>query len=168
MLEKPSAKLYERDFNLWIAAQVEALRAARWQDLDLPNMIEELDSLGRRERRAMTSQFERLWLHFLKSNYQPQKRTPSWNKSVDGAMRKIYAILQDSPSLRPYVRKIALDAYAGARRAASRETRLPLGAFPVDIPDDYHTLSVDLAKADDIDTLDALIRSASTLPEPSC
>jgi hypothetical protein len=53
------------------------LRAGRWQGLDVPNVIEELGSLGRRERRAMTSQFERLWQHLLKSNYQPQKRTPS-------------------------------------------------------------------------------------------
>ena len=38
MLEKPSAKLYERDLILWIGAQVEALRVARWQELDLSNV----------------------------------------------------------------------------------------------------------------------------------
>jgi hypothetical protein len=158
MLEKSFAKLYERDFNLWIDAQVEALRAARWQDLDLPNVIEELDSLGRRERRAMTSQFERLWLHLLKLECQPQKRTQSWEKSIDGALRKLFAILQDSPSLRPGVPAIARAAYSAARRTASRETRLSLETFPVAFPDHYEAISVDVARVDTIDGLDRLIR----------
>jgi hypothetical protein len=58
MLEKTaSPSLYDRDFNLWVGAQVEALRAARWQALDLPNVIEELDSYARRDRSAMQSNY---------------------------------------------------------------------------------------------------------------
>jgi hypothetical protein len=157
--------LYDRDFNLWVGAQIEALRASRWQDLDLPNVIEELDSLGRSDRRAIKAQFERLWLHLLKSQHQPQKRTRSWNESIDVALREIFDVLAESPSLRSQVQHSAVVAYARARRAASRETRLPLKVFPVEMPHDYERLAVNLASTDDLDVLDALIRAHTDYPD---
>jgi hypothetical protein len=159
MLEKTApATLYDRDFSLWVAAQVEALRAARFADLDLPNVIEELDGLAKRDRSAMQSQLRRLFLHMLKLRYQPEKRSHAWEDSIGQAMQKVFDILDASPSLRREVLTYAIKAYAGARTGAARETRLPLATFPGSIPNDFQSVALALADVTTDDALDALIR----------
>ena len=75
--------LYDRDFNLWVAAQQAALKEHRYADLDLPNLLEELDGLTKRDKRALKSHSRVLLTHLLKWHYQPQKRTSSWQVSND-------------------------------------------------------------------------------------
>jgi len=65
------------DFNLWIQQTAQLLREHRWQEIDLENLIEEVEDLGKSERRAITSQLIRLLLHLLKWQYQPQPRSDS-------------------------------------------------------------------------------------------
>ena len=149
---------YDRDLNLWIGAQVEALRAARFADIDLPNVIEELDALAKRERRALQSQLRRAFLHMLKMRYQPEKRTHSWEDSIGKAMQKVFDILDTSPSLRREMLDLALKAYPGARSGAARETRLPLETFSGSIPPDFQSIALTLADVTTDDGLDALIR----------
>jgi hypothetical protein len=159
MLEKAaSPALYDRDFHLWIGAQVEALRAARFADLDLQNVIEELDALAKRERSALRAQLRRLFLHMLKLRYQPEKRTHSREDSIGQAMQKVFDILDVPPSLRGAVLTYALKAYAGARTGAARETRLPLATFPGSLSNDFQSIVLALADVTTDDALDALIR----------
>jgi len=151
---------YREDFALWVGAQVEALRAGRFEDLDIANMIEELESLGKSERRAIHSQLRRLWLHVLKCRYQPKKRTKSWDDSIDDALEEIFVILRDSPSLRREFVLTAVDAYRFARRKTARETRLRLSIFP-QFGTDFSLIAHAIVNAktiDDLDALEALIR----------
>ncbi|MGD1862801.1 MAG: DUF29 domain-containing protein [Leptolyngbyaceae cyanobacterium] len=124
--------LYDRDFNLWVAAQQTALKEHRYTDLDLPNLIEELNGLTKRDQRALKSHLRVLLTHLLKWQYQPQKRSPSWQAFIDNARVEIADILDDSPSLRNYLPEIFSQCYWFARKQAAKETHLSADTFPSD------------------------------------
>jgi hypothetical protein len=64
--------LYHQDFAKWVERQVELLRSGRASALDVPNLIEELEGLTKRDERALGSQLKRIMAHMLKQRYQPQ------------------------------------------------------------------------------------------------
>ncbi len=73
---------YLADFNVWIDRTAQLLRERRWHEIDLENLIEEVENLGKSERRGVASQLTRLLLHLLKWQYQPQRRSDSWLDSI--------------------------------------------------------------------------------------
>ena len=124
---------YDTDFYAWTQAQAAALRAKKWLALDVDNLAEEIESLGRSDRRAITHQLERLLLHLLKWVYQPDQRARrgrGWRGSVRQARTAIADLLEESPSLRDYpAQRVAL-AYRRARQQSAIQTGLPLATFP--------------------------------------
>jgi hypothetical protein len=93
---------YTTDFNLWVQQTAQLLRERRWQEIDLEHLIEEVEDLGKSERRGISSQLTRLMLHLLKWQYQPQRRSDSWLDSITDARTQIELAIQDSPSLKSY------------------------------------------------------------------
>ena len=85
---------YATDYNLWTQQTVKLLREHRWQEIDLENLLEEIEDLGKRERRAITSQLIRLLLHLLKWQYQPQRRSDSCLDAIAYPRLKIEFLLQ--------------------------------------------------------------------------
>jgi len=79
---------YDRDFYSWTLSQAEALRAKDWQALDLDNLAEEVESLGKSDRRAVQSHLQGLLQHLLKSAYQSPP-SASWRASIRQARRQI-------------------------------------------------------------------------------
>ena len=90
--------LYNIDFAEWINATTQLLRERRFTELDLNNLIEEIESLGKRDRRELQSRLIVLLSHLLKYVYQPEKRNNSWITTIVEQRRQILLILQDSPS----------------------------------------------------------------------
>lgn len=125
---------YATDFNLWAQQTARLLREHRWQDLDLENLVEEIEDLGKREKRGIISQLTRLLLHLLKWQYQPQRRSDSWLDSITDARLQIELTLNDSPSLKVYPSEQLNQSYQKARHSASRQTGLPLSTFPEECP----------------------------------
>jgi hypothetical protein len=125
-----SKNLYERDYYRWLTATVELLRSGRLHELDIENLVEELDDLGRSERRALESNLRVLLMHLLKWEYQPEKRSGSWKATIREHRTRIKDLLTDSPSLRPYFHEVLPSAYQRARKLASDETGLPEQDFP--------------------------------------
>ena len=68
--------LYETDLVAWAREQADLARRGSVNSLDLANIAEELESMGRSERRALASQIRRLTAHLLKWRYQPGRREP--------------------------------------------------------------------------------------------
>lgn len=125
---------YTTDFNLWIQQTAQLLRERRWHDLDLENLIEEVEYLGKSERRGISSQLTRLLLHLLKWQYQPQRRSDSWLDSITDARTQISLAIEDSPSLKNYPAEQLEQSYQRAVRQAAGQTGMSLSFFPDDCP----------------------------------
>jgi hypothetical protein len=125
---------YEIDFAKWIADQVKRLARNEPEGIDFHNIIEELESLGRSERRALASHFRNLLFHLLKWEFQPQRRSNSWKLSIDLARDEIFKLVTESPSLKHHLRKLPASENEIARRLASTETSLPIETFPKSCP----------------------------------
>ncbi|MBO1349295.1 MAG: DUF29 domain-containing protein [Hormoscilla sp. GUM202] len=125
---------YTTDFNEWVQQTAQLLRSRRWQDLDLQHLIEEVEDLGKSERRGVASQLTRLLLHLLKWQYEPQRRSDSWLDSITDARTQIDLAIEDSPSLRSYPEAQLKQSYQRARRQAAKQTEMPLEVFPENCP----------------------------------
>ena len=126
--------LYETDFNLWIEATTKTLKEGNFHALDLENLIEEIESMGRSDKKEIGNRLEVLIMHLLKWKYQPNKQTNSWRLTINEQRRAIRRILRASPSLKPYLRENLVDFYQDAREAAIDETELDPQCFPPDCP----------------------------------
>jgi Domain of unknown function DUF29 len=126
--------LYDTDFNQWIEAQVQLLRDRQLNHLDIENLIEEIESLGKSDKRQLKSRLEVLLHHLLKWQHQPTERKGSWKGTIAEQRRRIRDLLLDSPSLKSYVETMANACYTDAREQASLETGLTLDCFPCDCP----------------------------------
>ena len=129
-----NAVAYDDDFYAWSMEQVELLRSGELSEIDAANIAEELESMGKNNRRELGSRLAVLLMHLLKWRYQPNRRSPSWATTVRDQRDEIEAILVDSPSLRPVMRDTLSAIYTRARRRAIGETGLPEATFPADCP----------------------------------
>lgn len=126
--------LYETDFNLWIEETAKTLKAGNFQALDLENLIEEIESMGRNNRREVRSRLIVLMFHLLKWKYQPEKQSNSWQYTIYEQRLQLRLIMEDSPSLKPFAQDILVKCYQEARKEAVKETKLPLSVFPPECP----------------------------------
>jgi Domain of unknown function DUF29 len=131
-LKLTAKHLYEADFLAWLQTTAVQLRAKDYGAVDWENLLEEIDAMGRRERRKLESNLVILLQHLLKWQYQPSIRSGSWKGSIREHRRRIRKDLQDSPSLTPYLMEAIAEAYSDAREAAADETGLPMVLFPVE------------------------------------
>jgi hypothetical protein len=125
---------YDSNFYRWTQMQAAALRAKDFAALDLESLAEEIESLGRSDRRAIVSHMERLLRHPLKWREQPQGRGPSWRSTIRHARREIAKLLAESPSLHDYPARQMETTYRHAREDAADETGLPLATYPEACP----------------------------------
>ena len=128
--DTPAGSGYEDDFAVWIEQQAALLRARRFDLLDLNNLIEEVESMGRSERYELKSRLASLLVHLLKCQFQPDHKTGSWLGTIHEQRMRILYRLEMSPSLTPLVQEYADHVYRRAAAQAADETRLPRSAFP--------------------------------------
>jgi len=126
--------LYETDFNLWIEQTVNQLKQGQLQDLDIENLIEEVESLGLKDKREIRSRLRVLLIHLLKWKYQPFEQITNWISTINEQRFQIELILEDSPSLIPYLQEHLAKCYQQAREDVQIETDLSIQIFPVDCP----------------------------------
>jgi hypothetical protein len=136
MAEKVNVASYDTDFFKWTQQQAEALAAGKASELDWANLAEEIESLGRRDWRALESRLDILLMHLLKWIYQPERRQTgrSWASTIREQRLRIGRILRDSPSLRRQVPELLATSYQNARLLGQDETGLSLETFPEACP----------------------------------
>lgn len=133
MQDKPESKarsLYETDFVVWCDEQARLVRGRRFDELDIENMAEELESMGRSDKRQIESRLEILISHPLKWKYQPGGRNPGWSSTIAEQRRRIARLIGESSGLKGYPASMAIDLYAAARPEASKETGIDFTLFP--------------------------------------
>ncbi|MBV9404474.1 MAG: DUF29 domain-containing protein [Acidobacteriaceae bacterium] len=123
-------RLYDRDFLEWTEATVQAIRTGRWNDIDREALAEEIEDLGKRDRREVISRLQVLLQHLLKCKYQPEQQSSTWLVTINEQRRQLALLFEDSPSLRAQAEKFIENAYPEARRWASEETDLDKSVFP--------------------------------------
>jgi hypothetical protein len=129
---KTITRLYETDFAAWAETTAQSIRQEQFQEVDWQAVAEEIESLGRSDRRELKSPLEVLLQHLLKWQYQPERRSGSWRNTIDEQRHRLEDLLADSPSLKPYLAEVTAECYRRGRKAASNETGLPLNKFPID------------------------------------
>jgi hypothetical protein len=131
-----NADLYERDFFQWTQITAALLRQGKWHEVDPESVAEELESLGKRDRRELASRLQILVMHLLKWHYQPERRVEghSWRSTIRTQRLQLRLLLRDSPSLRPQVPPFVAEVYPTARAEACDETGLPETTFPQECP----------------------------------
>ncbi|WOD41107.1 DUF29 domain-containing protein [Nodosilinea sp. E11] len=128
------SNLYESDFYAWVQQQASFLRAQQWHHIDLPNLIEEIESLGKQQRQELRSRLSVLLAHLLNWHFQPQHRSRSWLATLRVQRRDILRLLNENPSLKPDLEEALTEAYANSRDLAMGETNLPEATFPLHCP----------------------------------
>lgn len=127
---------YETDYFQWAMETAAALRAGRFEDVDVMAAAEEIEDLGKSERRSLHSALVQLFLHLLKTRYQPSLAGKSWEVSIKKQRLKISKILEENPSLGPLLsdKTYLAEAYNEAVLDAVLETGLLEDAFPNECP----------------------------------
>ena len=133
VLDPPLVPIDE-DFALWCAQQGELLRAGRLDRLDRDNLAEEIESLGRSDRKEIRKRLRVLLAHLLKWRYQPAKQKGGWKATILVQRRELVRTLEENPSLRSHPSEALEECYEIARLNAAGETGLPEDAFPETCP----------------------------------
>lgn len=129
-----SASLYESDFYAWANEQAALLRAGKLNAADIENIAEEIESMGRSEKRELVSRLTVLLMHLLKWQYQPLLQGPSWRTTIRIQRSRIIDHLADNPSLKSQISEAMIRAYREARMEAAAETGLKEITFPAACP----------------------------------
>jgi hypothetical protein len=128
--------LYETDYHKWAMETAAALREGRLQDIDLEATAEEIEDLGKSERKALRSAVAQLFMHLLKTKVQPHLAGASWRASIKNQRDEIADIIEENPSLKSLLSDPAFlkRAYRTAVQLAVIETEMPEKTFPDTCP----------------------------------
>jgi len=132
MAEKSTG--YDEDFCAWSHEQARLLRAGAFQEADIAHIAEEIESMGKTEKRELVSRLMVLLLHSLKWRFQPSNRVAGREANIRVQRNRLADHLDDNPSLRPLLPSALAAAYRDAALEAAVETGLPGSAFPEACP----------------------------------
>jgi hypothetical protein len=130
-----SKSLYDADYQLWIEETVAHLKAQDFRQIDLANLIEEIESLGKSEKRAISSYLMRLCEHLLKIKYWESERetcSRGWKLEVRNFRLQIAELLEDSPSLQSFLQDNFDKQYRNGRELFLSESELNDRLVPKD------------------------------------
>ncbi len=129
-----SSKLYATDFYAWTLEQSKLLQEGKWQTLDINNLVEEIESLGKHQRQELRNRLGVLIGHLLKWQYQSDRRSKSWRITIRVQREEVQEILQENPSLKPYLEEAIVKAYDSGLELVLKETPLEEKDLPVKCP----------------------------------
>ena len=130
----PIINLYDTDFYAWTQKQVQLLRQRDLENLDIENLIEEIESLGKQEKRELVNRLKILIGHLLKWEYQPTHRSRSWIRTIREQRNEIKKIIKENPSLKPFLNDAIQEAYLSGVDLAIDETGIEIDTFPKNNP----------------------------------
>ena len=133
-LKAEAQSLYDADYMQWLATTVAKLRSQDYDTVDWESLIEEIEDMGRSERRRLESNLIVVLLHLLKWQCQPANRCGSWAGSLVEHRRRIKQAITESPSFKPFLAAIVAEAYKQAVKQAMAETGLATEHFLAQCP----------------------------------
>jgi Domain of unknown function DUF29 len=123
---------YDKDVILWSQEQGRLLRARRFAELDVEHLADEIEDVGKSEKRELANRMAVLLAHLLKWRWQPERRNASWRRTIDHQRQRIALLLKGTPSLKAVLdeKDWRQDMWLDAIAQASKETGIDEGAFP--------------------------------------
>ncbi len=129
--------LYDQDFYLWIQTTIQQLKERNLEQLDIENLIEEIDSMGRSEKKELKTRLVVLIEHLLKLQYwieEKDNNARGWRNTVVEQRRQIAYTLADSFSLKAILNDVFLPCYQDSRKDTINKYQLPSNLFPEEPP----------------------------------
>jgi hypothetical protein len=120
--ERFTTTSYDKDVILWSEEQARLLRAGRFAKLDIEHLADEIEDVGKSEKRELASRMAVLLAHLLKWRSQPENRSKSWRATIVVQRKRIVLALNETPSLKSVMRNrdwqegVWLDAIAQAQK----------------------------------------------------
>lgn len=121
---------YENDAHAWAFEQANLLRAGRLSEIDVENIAEEIEAMGRSEHREVKNRMSVLLAHLLKWKFQPELQGKSWQLTIITQRNEINAVLDDNPSIKQNLSKNEWISNIWDRAVISAELETGLYSFP--------------------------------------
>ncbi|TAK73309.1 MAG: DUF29 domain-containing protein [Gammaproteobacteria bacterium] len=134
MTKSSIQKEYETDFYAWTIRNAKLLRAGKLSEIDIEHIAEEIESMGKSEKRELLNRLALLIAHLLKWQHQPIRRSRSWELTIKEQRFELIDLLEESPSLKPELEKQLSHAYKKALLMAEKETGLDQKTFKKECP----------------------------------
>ena len=128
------SNLYQTDFYAWTLEQLKLLKEGDFKHLDIINLLEEIESLGKQQRQELRNRVGVLIGHLLKWDYQPDKRSKSWRVTIREQQREILQLLKENPRLKPYLAEAIAHAHESGQDLVVKATPLDYGDLPENCP----------------------------------
>jgi hypothetical protein len=129
-MTKNTQKEYEKDFYAWTVHNAKLLREGKLSEVDIENIAEEIESMGKSEKRELINRLAILIAHLLRWKFQPGKRGNSWKYTIKEQRLRLSKLIEESPSLKYELEKRIDEAYEDAYYLALSETGLDEDTFP--------------------------------------
>lgn len=125
---------YEEDFYGWAMMNASLLKQGKFNEADMENIIEEMESMGRSEKSQLINRFSVLIAHLLKWQFQPDFRGRSWHGTIKEQRKRAKILLKENPSLKSKLSESFTDAYELAVDQIEKETPIDLKLIPSECP----------------------------------
>jgi hypothetical protein len=126
--------VYDQDFYAWAMENAELLKQKKFEEIDIDNIAEEIESMGKSNKRALFSHLSILIAHLLKWKFQPIRRSTSWTLTIENQRFEVSDLLKESPSLKREIELQFDHAYRKALIIASEQTGIDKKDFPKPCP----------------------------------
>ncbi|GCA82437.1 DUF29 domain-containing protein [Microcystis aeruginosa] len=125
--------LYEQDYYLWLDKTISLLENRQFSELDLDNLIEEIKSMGIKEKHTLTSLLTRIIQHLLQLAYWQSERQYNanhWQGEITIFRIDLWEVLDDNPSLKSYLENSFDQCYQSALRILARKMGVKINTLP--------------------------------------
>ena len=129
-----STELYDQDFYQWALRNAELMRQGKFSEIDVENIAEELEDMGKNKKTELESCLVQLLMHLLKWQFQPGRKGTSWRKTIVEQRRQLVLLLKDSPSLKHIMNETLKEAYDMADDDFQAETGISKKKVPTECP----------------------------------
>lgn len=133
-MTKHIQKEYETDFYAWTIHNSKLLREGKLSEADIENIAEEIESMGKNDKRELISRLAVLIAHLLKWQMQPERRSNSWKSTIIEQRDEILDLIEESPSLKYEIKEKISRSYQKAVRRAATEMGIKESVFKTVCP----------------------------------
>ncbi|MFM2312121.1 MAG: hypothetical protein RLZZ04_1397 [Cyanobacteriota bacterium] len=125
-------ELHDRDFNLWVEETKKAILNRDFEHMDWDNLLDEIDDMGKSEKRSLESYLQRLIEHILKLSYwesEKERNFRHWQSEVINFRNLIKRLLKRNPSFNRYMEDVYQELFQDAIALLEVEFEIPQDSF---------------------------------------